>query len=199
MVAVDGYDYAPDANGGPYNKSRALNLAFKHFVTGPEFFAFDLDIVVPPDFLSSIVRAYAAHGAFAAPRLLYMPPTVQSYRDFAELETTPPIQQWWGAACLYGSEAFDRVNGFDEDYFGWGNEDDDLHARLAITAGRPGRTNAIRCFHQYHPRLGPGHAWFSVRRRQANEGRFRQRARRYASGELGVDEVNGLRPLSLRA
>jgi hypothetical protein len=193
IASIDAYDHAPATRGGPYNKSRALNLAFKRFVTADRFFAFDVDIVVPPDFLSSMVRARGSGRAFVAPRLLYMPEAIRSYRDFAELAAATPIQHWWGGACLYGADAFDRVNGFDEDYFGWGNEDDDCHARLEIMSGQPGRTNALQCFHQYHPRLGAGHTWFSLERRRANESRFRQRTPLYRSGELRVDEVNGLR------
>jgi hypothetical protein len=199
-AATDAYQHAPTSGTEPhrpYNKARALNLAFRRFVTDARFFAFDIDIVVPPDFLSSMVSAGSGR-AFVAPRLLYMPETIRSYRDFSELAAATPTQHWWGAACLYGSEAFDRVNGFDEDYFGWGNEDDDLQARLEIMTGIPGRTNTIHCFHQYHPRLGAGHTWFSVERRRANENRFRQRIPRYRSGALRVDEVNGLRAAGAR-
>jgi len=51
-------------------------------------------------------------------------------------------------------EAFERVNGFDEDFRGWGEEDLDLGLRLGL-AGVRGRTVAdvSRTLHLYHKAL----------------------------------------------
>jgi GT2 family glycosyltransferase len=47
---------------------------------------------------------------------------------------------------------FERVNGFDEDFVGWGQEDDDLGLRLMEAGVRPKSvaTQAV-AFHLYHP------------------------------------------------
>ncbi len=55
--------------------------------------------------------------------------------------------------------AYREVNGFDEEYIGWGAEDDDLGRRL-YQAGHPaavGVASAI-VYHQWHPTRAPG-AW----------------------------------------
>ena len=54
--------------------------------------------------------------------------------------------------CGVPRTAFQRVNGFDERYRGWGREDHDLALRLQL-AGVRGRSAiaAARAFHQYHP------------------------------------------------
>ncbi len=57
---------------------------------------------------------------------------------------------------LYRS-AFEKVNGYDENYVGWGRQDKDLGLRLQF-AGIRGRTVADKCrvLHQYHePALRP--------------------------------------------
>ncbi|MEZ6241719.1 MAG: galactosyltransferase-related protein [Phycisphaerales bacterium] len=52
-----------------------------------------------------------------------------------------------------------RVNGFDETYEGWGQEDDDLGRRLYQIGVRPViAVDTIAAFHQYHPTRAP-RAW----------------------------------------
>ncbi len=52
-----------------------------------------------------------------------------------------------------------RVNGFDETYEGWGQEDDDLGRRLYQAGVRPViAVDAIAAFHQHHPTRAPD-AW----------------------------------------
>jgi glycosyltransferase involved in cell wall biosynthesis len=52
--------------------------------------------------------------------------------------------------------AFDRINGFDENYVGWGLEDDDLAMRLYL-AGFRSRSimKQARALHLWHPSLQP--------------------------------------------
>ncbi len=50
-----------------------------------------------------------------------------------------------------------RVNGFDETYEGWGQEDDDLGRRLYQAGVRPViAVDTITAFHQFHPTRAPG-------------------------------------------
>jgi glycosyltransferase involved in cell wall biosynthesis len=49
-------------------------------------------------------------------------------------------------------EDFERVNGFDEDFSGWGQEDDDLGLRLALAGVRAKSVAPFAvAFHMYHP------------------------------------------------
>ena len=49
-----------------------------------------------------------------------------------------------------------RVNGFDENYVGWGYEDDDFARRLYKTGVRPASVIlAARAMHLWHPSLAP--------------------------------------------
>ncbi len=51
---------------------------------------------------------------------------------------------------LYRSD-IDRINGFDEDFVGWGQEDDDLGLRLMLAGIRPKSVAAFAiAFHLYH-------------------------------------------------
>lgn len=53
-------------------------------------------------------------------------------------------------------EAIDRVNGFDENFVGWGYEDDDLARRLYRTGLVPhGVIEEARAVHLWHPSLAP--------------------------------------------
>ncbi len=54
--------------------------------------------------------------------------------------------------CSVSREDFEKVNGLDENFVGWGREDDDLALRLSI-AGVRGRSVMLvaRALHQFHP------------------------------------------------
>jgi GT2 family glycosyltransferase len=50
----------------------------------------------------------------------------------------------------------EAINGFDEEYVGWGNEDDDLSARLYLAGRRSGLlVNEARAVHLWHPSRAP--------------------------------------------
>lgn len=53
-------------------------------------------------------------------------------------------------------EAVERINGFDENFVGWGYEDDDLARRLYATGVRPlSVIETARAVHLWHPSLAP--------------------------------------------
>lgn len=64
--------------------------------------------------------------------------------------------RWWGAQSSVPRAAFEKVQGFDERFVGWGAEDIDLGLRLQL-AGVKGRTvvDRSRAFHLYHPPAPP--------------------------------------------
>lgn len=74
------------------------------------------------------------------------------------------------------------VNGYDERYVGWGNEDDDLGRRLH-RAGIPGRNvlSEPLAIHMYHP---PHHQMGA----RANQGYYAQRVRAIRAGDVRATE-----------
>lgn len=66
---------------------------------------------------------------------------------------------------------YEKINGFDEEFIGWGGEDDDFSRRIYQAGGRPvvAITRAV-VYHQYHPTRAPA-SW----RQAPGVGRFKQR------------------------
>jgi hypothetical protein len=62
-----------------------------------------------------------------------------------------PYPTYFGGAIVMPTEAFRRTNGFSNDYWGWGREDDDFFLRV-ITAGFPVLRKAGRYQSLPHPR-----------------------------------------------
>lgn len=57
-----------------------------------------------------------------------------------------------GGQASMPREAFERVNGFDENYRGWGSDDLDLGLRLQLAGVRGRMVRPVRCaLHLYHP------------------------------------------------
>lgn len=85
-------------------------------------------------------------------------------------------------------EDFEKVNGFDENFAGWGREDNDLGLRLLI-AGVRGRSVILkaRAFHQWHV-IPPPEAWKSRGRPTTrNRGYFDRRRHGRFRCEWGLD------------
>ncbi len=58
----------------------------------------------------------------------------------------------WGGNWACGRAAFERVNGFDESFVGYGQEDSDIRDRLVLAGCRAVAAHrAARAFHLWHP------------------------------------------------
>ena len=63
-----------------------------------------------------------------------------------------PYEGYFGGATLFSRESFQMANGYSNDYWGWGAEDDDMLARcqlagMQVLRKRPGTYNSL-----YHER-----------------------------------------------
>ena len=96
-----------DATG--FNAARARNLGAQA-ASAPWLAFFDADILWTPDLASTVI------------------PGLQAGHFYRAQPVTP---QTWGSFICH-REDFDAVGGYDEAFVGWGGEDDDLMARLAI-------------------------------------------------------------------
>ena len=54
---------------------------------------------------------------------------------------TLPYQTIFGGICAFFDHAFERVNGFSNEYWGWGGEDDDLFQRTRSSGFKVQRPN----------------------------------------------------------
>ncbi|MDZ7371874.1 MAG: galactosyltransferase-related protein, partial [candidate division KSB1 bacterium] len=95
-----------------------------------------------------------------------------------------------GGLVLINREDYIRVNGFDEQYIGWGNEDDDLGHRLH-EAGVIGYNPFVKEFplHLYHPPYREGE-------KRVNLDYYRRRLKEiHGQGiyrcQFGFDRTNG--------
>lgn len=92
-----------------FNTSHARNIGARA-ATAPWLGFFDADNILADRFSASVVPAL---------------------RDGHYYRASPVTPQTWGA-LICRHEDFFRVNGYDEAYTGWGGEDDDLLAMLAL-------------------------------------------------------------------
>jgi hypothetical protein len=94
--------------------------------------------------------ADASAGSSATPRVLPPPRARAPYGPGSRVWRAP---YHWGAMLL-DRKTFDGVGGYCPDYFGWGNEDDDLLVKVAARArlvrGRE-LDRSWRCLHFEHP------------------------------------------------
>ncbi len=50
--------------------------------------------------------------------------------ELPEFNFAPPYPRFFGGASLVSSALFQAVNGYSNEYWGWGGEDDDMALRL---------------------------------------------------------------------
>ena len=161
--------------------ARARNEGFAATVAAYVLFL-DGDCVVPPDHLAIHMRARQPGRAMTTDCLRLSQEVTQTFTE--EVVQSGVFTRWmprreiarlrrahWKAVfyhflrhptkprVLSGNlalwrEDFERINGFDENYRGWGCEDDDLGLRLHKAGVRVvSLRNRTRTYHLWHPRV----------------------------------------------
>lgn len=128
---------------GPFNKSWAMNVGFRHTVAPIVAFG-DADLILPlPDTVAaidSVANGYDAVDPFDRLVELTEPETVAVWSGGALPEVTPApgsnrrggeYVPFCGGLFVIDRTAFARVGGYDERFAGWGGEDDALSVKLA--------------------------------------------------------------------
>ena len=63
-----------------------------------------------------------------------------------------PYDKYFGGVTIFNKDAFIKVNGYANDYWGWGAEDDDMFNRVQFKGLKPSRKNCKykSLFHERH-------------------------------------------------
>ena len=126
---------------GLFNRAKLLNAGFSLYQDTSAYFCFH-DVDMLPE---------SASCDYAYP---VMPTHLSAFVSQFEYQFTP---QYFGGVLLVNKEDFRKVNGFSNQYWGWGAEDDDLRKRFDQTwtlplARRMGRYRSIEQVASGHPR-----------------------------------------------
>ncbi len=167
-VAKGRLRYRFDRFEGAFNKSRAMNQGFALGASDVLVFG-DADIVMPPGLLLRAVAACRAGAELINP-YQHLVDLSQADSDRLDPAALPRRAESVSGAnreghgeqlCLAGGafairrEFFERCGGMDEDFAGWGGEDD----AFSIKARRLGRrllaSRGGHALHLWHPRARP--------------------------------------------
>jgi hypothetical protein len=110
-INVDSYDIIVVSQDyeKPFNRGKLLNIGFDYAKEKSDYFCFhDIDMIPIEVDYSYVVKPY--HLAVNLPQ-----------GDF---------DNYYGGVNLFNKEDFIKINGFSNEYWGWGHEDDDLLKRV---------------------------------------------------------------------
>ncbi len=130
----------------PYNRSAAFNAGARS-ARGDVLVLHDNDIVVPRDYAAAAAAAIDAGFEFAnlIRFLFYMRGTEIAF-------DAPPervVQNTQGGSIVARRDAYFDIGGYDEEFVGWGGEDNDFWDRASTR--RVQRHGAVPMLHLWHP------------------------------------------------
>ncbi|KAL4232506.1 Beta-1 [Mactra antiquata] len=103
--------------GLEFNRAMLLNIGFIESMNATDnqcFIFHDVDLL--PE------KTYTPYNCDTSPRHMAVAIDKNGYKL--------PYPSFFGGICALTKEHFQRINGFSNQYFGWGGEDDDFHDRL---------------------------------------------------------------------
>ena len=101
-------------NGKPFNRAKLLNIGFEYKKNSSDYFCFhDVDMI-PKEVDYSYPQDGVVHLATKTSQFNYKMPS----------------PNYFGGVNLFTKDDFIKINGFSNDYWGWGAEDDDLRNRV---------------------------------------------------------------------
>lgn len=124
----------------PFNRAKLLNIGYHHTKKNCDYFSFhDIDLLP----IGNADYSYNENPTHLAQKLDFL-----GWRTFYE--------GYFGGVTLFNKEDFEKINGFSNNYWGWGGEDDDLILRCKkenLKIGkRPNKYKSLP-----HPKNGPNH------------------------------------------
>lgn len=144
-----------------YNKSMTINLGVREMISGEYFFVSDIDLIYPPNFIKNMmkytllknpVRVYFyTHNLadeFENCSYQYLKKRLKYSKDKKRGHFQPAV----GNGLIH-KESFDRINGFDERFWGFGLEDTDFNIRISyindLVTLNDELVNTIHLFHRH--------------------------------------------------
>ncbi|XP_063082710.1 beta-1,4-galactosyltransferase 1 [Cavia porcellus] len=122
------------AGDGMFNRAKLLNIGFQEALKDYDYNCFvfsDVDLIPMDD--------HNAYRCFPQPRHISVAMDKFGFRL--------PYVQYFGGVSALSKQQFLTINGFPNNYWGWGGEDDDIFNRLVFKGMSISRPNAVvgRC------------------------------------------------------
>lgn len=130
-------------NKNYYNKSLTINFGVRRLVKSSYFCVLDVDTVAPPNYIENVVKVIRTQGKHFPIRLVHMNFNC-SYECFSpnyddhmkKPGIYDPIGRPWqgfghGLGAIH-TKSFFKIRGYDEEFVGYGMEDDLLNRRIAF-------------------------------------------------------------------
>lgn len=142
------------SDGWFWNRAHALNIGVKHAQYNTLLF-YDIDLIVEPNFIQKILSLDFS-SQFYTFSCYYLPEEFIINQFNLKNIATQLFQNYVGL-CAVSKQAINTLQGFDEYYFVWGVEDDDLYERLILNGLSHSKFNAnqINVYHQWHKSESP--------------------------------------------
>jgi hypothetical protein len=155
-------------SAGPYNRSWGFNMAYREssspylvfgdsdiIMRGHEFLsaleaAESLDVLSP---YSSVLDLERGEGGLGLDDLAKIARAGRGEGDNQRINLC-------GGVVVFSRDAFERVGGWDEDFVGWGGEDDMMTFKVEA-AGLKAASMPYRCYHLWHHRSPPDPVQYS--------------------------------------
>uniref|UniRef100_A0A8C3X6J8 Beta-1,4-galactosyltransferase n=1 Tax=Catagonus wagneri TaxID=51154 RepID=A0A8C3X6J8_9CETA len=118
------------AGDSMFNRAKLLNVGFKEALKDYDYNCFvfsDVDLIPMND--------HNAYRCFSQPRHISV--------AMDKFGFSLPYVQYFGGVSALSKEQFLTINGFPNNYWGWGGEDDDIFNRLAFKGMSVSRPNAV--------------------------------------------------------
>lgn len=159
--SLKGFKYIFTKSDLPYNRSWAFNVGLKHATTQVIGFG-DSDLVMDPQkFIESIklLEQYECVSPYSSvidlePQESNLP--LQSLSQITRPgrgETDVQKINLTGGIILYRKESIQRIGGWDEQFLGWGGEDDFQTMKTKMFL--KWIENQGKCYHLYHDKVKP--------------------------------------------
>lgn len=102
-------------NSKPFNKAKLLNIGFDYKKNDSDYFCFhDVDMIPQEDVDYSCTEDAIVHLSSRISQFSYKLPS----------------ENYCGGVISFKKNDFVQINGFSNEYWGWGGEDDDLYFRI---------------------------------------------------------------------
>lgn len=165
-VLATGAKHCFRLDGEAFNKSASVNLGYRSLNSKPELVCIlDNDALLDDRFVDICLSAMRASGARALMPfhdMFFLDPLSSARARTVSIENAGPLTGYLtrnspGGCIWVTSDIFERVQGFDEGFRGWGGEDRDFYNKVAALTPISRLPGVF--LHLFHERAPEIHAW----------------------------------------